>query len=52
MSDMNGWDVIILLVVAAIVLWGAGRIKKGKARCGGDCAHCGQSCAHRTDTKE
>ena len=45
---MNVWDAVILLAVAAVVLWGVRAIRKGKIRCGGDCASCSQNCEHRT----
>ncbi len=38
---MNIWDILILLLVAAVVLWGARRIRKGKSGCcSGSCADC------------
>ena len=40
---MNGFDILLLAVVAAAVVLAIRAVGKGKSSgCGGDCAHCGE----------
>ena len=43
---MNLWDILILLLVAAMVLLALRAIRKGRAGgCHNGCSHCAQSCS-------
>ena len=44
---MNLWDILILLALAALVVLALRAIRRGKARCGGNCAACARECAKR-----
>lgn len=38
-------DIIILVLLAVAVGFALRAVRKGKGRCGGDCAHCARRCA-------
>ena len=52
---MNIWDILIIVLLAAVVVFAAVRIvknrKKGKCSCGCDCANCA-GCAAMQQGKE
>ena len=44
---MNGWDFLLIVILAAVILGALAAIRRNKKRgksCCGDCASCGQSC--------
>lgn len=41
---MNVWDILILLIVAALVYLAVRAMRSGRSRCGCGCEACGKQC--------
>lgn len=48
---MNAWDIVVLLLVAAVLVWAVASIRKGKVKCSGSCDGCTRHCERRMDTR-
>ena len=52
---MNGWDILLLILIAVILILAVRKIRsdrrsgKGCLSCGGNCAGCSAMCSNRKD---